>query len=200
MLYEKIITYDSQIIFIDNAFNIYTCTCITITIFHNGTTYEKSYFFQINNDEYKYEFMNPVKGTPIINYHNYNVKPLSNILIDQIKYIYRRLQKGNSYNGSIDKIVYFFNEYKTSAEQLFYAQTAFIKINTKSHENMLLMKNIQRMLSEKEDQFAKITAELQEANKKLIIMSTKKGHKIKKCRNVSIKKYLCNIKIKHKKD
>lgn len=42
------------------------------------------------------------------------------------------------------------------------------------------MTNIQKILSEKEDRFSKITADLKDSNKKLIIMSTQKGHKIKK--------------------
>jgi hypothetical protein len=113
--------------------------------------------------------------------------PLSNILVDKIKELFSTI--------TIDSVEYE-NWYKNFTK----LQATFIELNKKSHENMLIMKNIQRMLSEKEDRLAKITTELQEANKIITEARIKKGYKIKKCRNVSIKKYLCNFKIKHKKD
>lgn len=111
--------------------------------------------------------------------------PLSNFYIDKIKQLFPFITE---------------NLDTTSSVLIKRIQKTFIELNKKSHENMLIMTKIQRMLSEKEDRLAKITTEIQEANKIITEARIKKGYKIKKCRNVSIKKYLCNFKIKHKKD
>jgi hypothetical protein len=174
---------DSYIFIIDNAFNIYKI------LLEQGVRYNYSFkyisinnvtLYAMNNGLIYNEKYDIVKKTGFI-------IPLSNILVDKIKELFSTI--------TIDSVEYE-NWYKNFTK----LQATFIELNKKSHENMLIMKNIQRMLSEKEDRLAKITTELQEANKIITEARIKKGYKIKKCRNVSIKKYLCNFKIKHKKD
>ena len=195
--YESDRFVPSFLIIIDNAFNIYEIRILERPTNCGGPKY--LFYITINNPTDKYfnslyvleNYSNSCSHSPkydIICKTGLHNAPLSNILIDKIKQIFYSSIGIDSEAHNIIKA------------RLHSIQESFIELNKKSHENMLIMTNIQRMLSEKEGQLSNLRSELQYANKKLILMSTKKGHKIKLRRGVSIKKYLCNFKIKHKKD
>jgi hypothetical protein len=195
--YESDRFVSSFLINIDNAFNIYEIRILERSTNCWGPKY--IYDITINNPKdpgYNSLYELKTFASNVSKRSNYDIicktglhnSPLSNILIDKIKQIFCSIV-------SIE-----INAFAIFNTQMQCIQATFIELNKKSHENMLTMTSIQRMLSEKEDRLVKITAELQDANKKLILMSTKQGHKIKLRRDVSIKKYLCNYNIKHKKD
>jgi|LakMenE01Jun11ns_1017448.scaffolds.fasta_scaffold9865133_1 hypothetical protein len=195
--YESDRFVPSFLIIIDIAFNIYEIRILERLTNCWGPKY--IYDITINNpkDPY-YNSLYELKtfASNVSKRSNYDIicktglhnSPLSNILIDKIKQIFCNIV-------SIE-----INACAILNTQVQCIQATFIELNKKSHENMLMIANIQRMLSEKEDHLAKITAELKEANKKLIIISTKKGHKIKLRRVASIKTYIQKFKLKHKKD